>query len=134
MSTMTAKSGAIHIRSTIRFRSKACAPHVRCGSQADLQRDRLRRLRVLNLQAVAAVGLVLAISTWSVFAPRPRQEPLPSFDLARIGLGLAPRPAEAVTVPAERRHELAVRRVPLESDSVVFYRIASLQPDPDPAE
>ena len=93
-----------------------------------IERDRLRRVRALNLQAVAAFGLALAISTWSVFAPRPQQEPLPSFDLARIGLGLAPRPAEAVTVPADRRHELAVHRVPLETDSVVFYRIASLHP------
>ena len=91
-----------------------------------IERDRRGRVRSLNLQAIAAVVLVLAISTWSVFAPRMPVEPLPSFDLARIGLGLAPKPPDAVTVPDGRRHEFAVHRVSLETDSVVFYRIGSL--------
>ena len=91
-----------------------------------IERDRRGRVRALNLQAIAAVVLVLAVASWSVFAPRGPVEPLPSFDLARIGLGLAPKPPEAVTVPDGRRHELAVQRVPLGTDSVVFYRIASL--------
>jgi hypothetical protein len=99
-----------------------------------IEHDRRGRVRALNLQAIAAVVLVLAVSTWSVFAPRRPVEPLPSFDLARIGLGLAPKPPEVVTVPDGRRHELAVHRVPLESDSVVFYRIAALHPEPDRTE
>ena len=102
------------------------------GLRARIESDRRRRVRARNLQAVAAVVLVLAVSTWSVFAPRTPGEPPPSFELARIGLGLAPKPSEAVTVPDGRRHELAVHRVPLDTDSVVFYRIGSLHPEPDP--
>jgi len=88
----------------------------------------------VNAQAVAAVVVVLAVSTWSVFGPRTPVEPLPGLDLARIGLGLAPSPAEAVTVPENRRHELAVHRVELATDRVVFYRIGSLQPESDSVE
>jgi hypothetical protein len=104
------------------------------GLRARVERDGRRRVRARNLQAVAAVVVVLAVSTWSVFGPRMAVEPLPGLDLAGIGLGMAPSPSETVTVPEDRRHELAVHRVPLEDDTVVFYRIGSLQPESDSAE
>ena len=78
----------------------------------------------------AAAGLVLAIAAWTTFAPRGRAEPLPpGFLQARMSLGLAPAPSETVTVPRQRRHELAVRRVALPTDDVVLYRIAFLDED-----
>ena len=49
-----------------------------------------------------------------------------------IGLGLYDGPTEPVSVRADRRHELAVKRVPTESQEVIFYLVASTASSPPP--
>jgi hypothetical protein len=43
-----------------------------------------------------------------------------------MGLGQLAVPDEPVTIPAHRRGDIAVQRVPLPTDQVVFYLVASM--------
>ncbi|MBN1774015.1 MAG: hypothetical protein JXB32_22340 [Deltaproteobacteria bacterium] len=52
---------------------------------------------------------------------------LPGFHPAFAALGLEPLPSEPVTVSAETAASLALQRVPLEDDRVVFYLVATVQ-------
>ncbi len=93
-----------------------------------VERDARGRSRVRRMHAVAATGLLLAFVGLTVFGPEGKREPLPpEFLLARIQLGLVAPPSEPMTIAGELRGELAAQRVPLATDEVVFYRIASLR-------
>ena len=72
--------------------------------------------------------LVVALVTWAGVGWRGQQDTLPAeFDLVRMHLGLLDVPSEPLTIPAEQRIHTAVRRVPLATDQVVFYRVGSIQ-------
>ena len=50
---------------------------------------------------------------------------LAGSDLLAIRLGLSDAPTEPVSIPPDRRHEFAVRRVPTTDERVVFYLVGS---------
>jgi len=100
------------------------------GLRARIERDGRRRARSRRVQLLAAATLVAVLAGWSVFAPRGGGEQLPTqFDFARMSVGQLPWPSETLTVPEDRRDEIAVRRVSLPTDEVVFYLVASVEPD-----
>ena len=86
-----------------------------------------RLTRVPLAPTVSAAVLTLAVVGWVVFAPVEEPDLPPELDLLRMQLGQLPLPSEAVTVPNTPRGQIAVRRVPLESDEVVFYLVDSVQ-------
>ena len=93
-----------------------------------LERDAHRRVRLRWAQASVAATLLAALVGWAVLGPSTDQSrSSPELDLVRIHLGLLPSPSEVVTIPEDRRNDLAVRRVPLPTDQVVFYRVGSIE-------
>ena len=51
----------------------------------------------------------------------------PELDLVRIQLGQLAAPSAPLTIPADRRDHIAVRRVPLPTEDVIFYLVDSIQ-------
>jgi hypothetical protein len=100
------------------------------GLRGRIERDRRRRVTSRRVQLLAAATLVAALAGWSLLAPGGGEEPLPpQFDFARMSLGQLPWPSETLTLAEDERGEIAVRRVSLPTDEVVFYLIASVEPD-----
>lgn len=95
------------------------------GMRARVARDTRRRVRRRRVQGVSAVAAVVALVGWFALAPGVSAPPSPELDVLRLGLGQLPTPAAPVTVPAGRRGEIAVQRVPVTSDRVVFYLVSS---------
>ena len=48
-----------------------------------------------------------------------------------VALGLSPEPTEPITVLSSQRHRLAVRHVPLDTDEVIFYIVATTDMETD---
>jgi len=81
--------------------------------------------------AVVAVAGCAAFFAWLGSPPRPG--PVPVLDeLGSIALGVAAPPLEPVTVPAARRNDTAVLRLPTRDDRVVLYLVASSRPPEEP--
>ena len=98
------------------------------GLRERIERDAHRRVRLRRVQASVAATLLAALVGWAIWGPRTNQsKSSPELDLVRIHLGLLPSPSKAVTIPEDRRNDLAVRRVPLPTDQVVFYRVGSIE-------
>ena len=75
-----------------------------------------------------ATGILLIVLASQSAVAWPEAPNIPTeLNLVRIQLGQLPAPSEAVTIPDDRRGEVAVRRVPLPSDEVVFYLVGSIQ-------
>lgn len=96
------------------------------GLRSRLARDtRRRRIRTRALAGTATLAVV-AVATWATLASRSGADDLPpEFALARMHLGLMPLPSEPVTIPDERRGDTAIHRVPLPTDDVIFYLVAT---------
>jgi hypothetical protein len=97
-----------------------------------LQRERpRRRMRLASL----GVGATLAIAGLLVAAQvrtARKQLPIPAEPHpALVRLGLQHPPREPAAIPRRMRHRMALQRVPLETDRVVFYYVAVL---PAPSE
>jgi hypothetical protein len=93
-------------------------------------RARARRMRFAAAAAcVAFLGIMLTWMATRTRDGRPRAgldgEGDP-FRMVRLEVGLAAPPEEPLTIPPGQRHRLAAHRVPVESERVVFYRVASL--------
>jgi hypothetical protein len=91
-----------------------------------LEGDRVRRRRRRRVEAALAAAAVAGIAIVAlVLNPlsAPRTE-LPHPTL-RVRLGLDPLPRENLIISAAQRGEVAAQRVPLESERVVFYLVAS---------
>jgi hypothetical protein len=99
------------------------------GLRARIEWDGRRRARSRRVKLLAAATLVAAIAGWAVFAPRGGEPLPPQFDFARMSMGQLPWPSETLTLPPDKRDEIAVRRVALPTDEVVFYLVASVEPD-----
>ena len=87
---------------------------------------RRRRTRVAALGlagAVAVVGLLLTVHRRVAPSDKP---PVADFHPALVSLGLQDAPREPAVIPPSMRHRMALLRVPLESDRVVFYYVAVL--------
>lgn len=84
----------------------------------------------------ALVGLtVLALAAGGslLLRPRPDSTTLLSrapLDPRLVSLGLQTAPSEPAVVLPEHRHEMALLRVPLRTEGVVFYRLVILPPPP----
>jgi len=102
------------------------------GLRARIARDTRRRVLMRRLQTATAALLVLAVAGLTILDPRGRRESPLEFRLARMSLGLIPPPSEILTIPEERRHQIAVRRVPLQTDEVLFYLVAPVRENTDP--
>lgn len=92
-----------------------------------LRRDRWRRR--VGPAAVAGASLALALAGLVRTAGRDRtipREPHPAL----IALGLQAPPAEPATVPPDMRQRMALLRVPLATDDIVFYYVALLPGGP----
>ena len=92
-----------------------------------LEGDARWRRRGRPALGVSAGLLVVVVVGWVVSSPSEEQDIPPEFDLVRIHLGQLPPPSEALTIPETRRGQTAVRRVPLETDDVVFYLVDSVE-------
>ena len=76
---------------------------------------------------VSAGLLVVVLVGWVVSLPSEEQDIPPEFDLVRIHLGQLSAPSETLTISDPLSGQTAVRRVPLETDDVVFYLIDSVE-------
>jgi hypothetical protein len=85
------------------------------------QRSRIVPAVVGVIVMVVAVGLLLGRRPDS--AARVSKATL---DPRLISLGLQTAPSEPAVVPPEHRHEMALLRVPLRGERVVFYRLVTL--------
>ena len=92
-----------------------------------LEGDARWRRRGRPALGVSAGLLVVVFVVWIVFIPSEEQDIPPEFDLMRIHLGQLPAPSEALTISAPHNGQTAVRRVPLETDDVVFYLVDSVE-------
>lgn len=75
---------------------------------------------------VAAVSLACVLLLW-----HGTSRPLAiagGDDLLAIRLGLVDSPSEPVTVAPDQRSRVALQRVPLPTDEVVFYRVGTAAP------
>ena len=92
-----------------------------------LQREpRRRQMRVAALAVTATVVLVgLFLAVYPRLAPSPRG-PVSDVHPALVSLGLQNAPDEPAVIPPRQRHRMALLRVPLETDDVVFYYVAAL--------
>ncbi len=97
------------------------------GGLADLRGRLVRRQRRRRaagaLATVGAAAVLLAL----VFLPggeRPANHAM-TGELVAVRLGLAEPPVDIVSVPAHRRGDTAVRRVPTGDDRVVFYLVGT---------
>jgi hypothetical protein len=87
-------------------------------------RRRRRRVAALGLAVAATVvGLLLAVHGRAARFPGP---PVADFEPALVSLGLQNAPAEPATIPPDMRQRMALQRVPLQTDRVVFYYVAVL--------
>ena len=95
------------------------------GLRARLDTERRGRMRRPRWRlAVLMAGLVGLVAIMVMLPPEP--ELPPELDLVRMHLGQLPPPTEAVTLVRESRTELALQRVPLDTDQVVFYLVGSM--------
>ena len=82
-------------------------------------------MRTRTLAGTSALAIV-AVATWAAFGGSRAHDDLPpEFDLVRMHLGLMPLPSEPVTIPKGRRGDTAIQRVPLPTDDVIFYMVAT---------
>ncbi len=92
-----------------------------------------RTVRVL----VGLTVFALAVGGSVLLAPRPDSGALLSratFDPTLVSLGLQRAPSEPAMVLPGSRHEMALLRVPLRNERVVFYRLVTLPAPPEAAE
>ncbi len=85
-----------------------------------------------RLGYASAFALLLFLTAAVIVGPRrlKSEPPLPAFDQARLRLGMSSSPVEAMTIPASERTVLGAQRVPLQTNEVLFYLVASVAPDP----
>ncbi len=75
-----------------------------------------------------SAGLLVVVLVGWVVSILPEEQDIPTeFDLVRIHLGQLPAPSEALTISDPHSGQTAVRRVPLETDDVVFYLVDSVE-------
>jgi hypothetical protein len=87
-------------------------------------RRRRRRVAALGLAVAAAVaGLLLAVHGRVARFPGPL---VANFDPALVSLGLQDAPSEPAVIPPDMKDRMALQRVPLQSDRVIFYYVAVL--------
>lgn len=97
------------------------------GLRERIERDGRWRTPRRLVPTVATGILLIVLASWSVVA-WPEAPDIPTeLDLVRIQLGQLPAPSEAVVIPDDHRGQVAVRRVPLPTDEVVFYLVGSIQ-------
>lgn len=99
------------------------------GLRARLEREGVRRRRIRAVQLAGALAAVPAIVIVLLLWPAHRPAPDPLQDElrgARLRLGLLPRPSEVLTVAPDRRASAAVRRVPLDTERVLFFWVSSI--------
>jgi hypothetical protein len=97
------------------------------GLRRRLQREprrRRRRATALALAVAAAVVVLLLVVRGRV--ARFHGPPVADFDPALVSLGLQNVPAEPATIPPDMRQRMALQRVPLKTDGVIFYYVAVL--------
>ena len=92
-----------------------------------IERGARRRSRRLLVPSVSAGALILILVGWIVLAPVEESEIPSELDLVRIQLGQIPAPSDVLTIPENRRDQVAALRVPLPTDDVVFYLVDSGQ-------
>jgi len=86
---------------------------------------------------VGLTVLALAVGAGLLLGSRPDSASLLSttaFDPTLVSLGLQSAPSEPAMVLPGSRHEMALLRVPLRNERVVFYRLVTLPPPPEAAE
>jgi len=105
------------------------------GLRQRLRREgRRRRARRAVLGVAGALAIAGAIAGMlAALQVRTSRRPLPipaELHPALVGLGVQPPPAEPAVIPPGMRHRMALQRVPLETDRVVFYYLAVLPETP----
>ena len=97
---------------------------------AEADRGRRRWPLVIAPAALAAV-VVLAMALWPTMSSTAAAPPLDRFadDPTLIAWGVVDGSAEPVSVPRSQQHDLAVHRVPVADDSVVFYWVSTTRND-----
>jgi hypothetical protein len=101
------------------------------GLRARIDRAARRQARLRLLRGAVATGAALGLAGL-LLVSRPAETPPPRLELgpSAVRWGLRELPSEPVTVTVGSRGRLAVRRVPLESERVVFYLVGSTSPEP----
>jgi hypothetical protein len=98
------------------------------GLRRRILRDARRQVRRRLMRGSVVVVLLLGLTSWVAVQFRASSDVVsPELDLVRIHLGLLPVSSQVVTIPEAQRSTLAVQRVPLPTDQVVFYRVASIE-------
>ena len=92
-----------------------------------MARDAQRRRQLRQIPRLALVAAPMVLVAWIVFATRAAPDIPPELDLVRMQLGQLAVPSDVVTLPDDPRRQIAVRRVPLPTNRVVFYRVGSIQ-------
>lgn len=96
------------------------------------RRASLGRVLWIGAAAVVAAGVAIAVSSSGVELRSTSPAPLPGAQEmlpVLAGLGMAAAPDEPVSVPDEARARIAVERVALPTDDVVYYWVASAEPE-----
>jgi hypothetical protein len=98
-----------------------------------LERDSRRRFYARQaVLATAGASLIVGFVVFLALGPggSPAMDDS-AFAFTRISFGLSPAPSEPVSLREGESSRAAVKRVPLDSDRVVFYRVAVVADDPE---
>jgi hypothetical protein len=100
--------------------------------RARIASDTRQRRSFELLGYAAAAALLLFLTGVTIVGPRGSRSgyAMPQFDQARLRLGMDSSPAEALTIPASERAVLGAQRIPLPTNDVQFYLVASIAPEP----
>jgi hypothetical protein len=106
------------------------------GLRARIERHSRRRVTLEQLGYASAAVLLLFLVAITMIGPHGSQRDMrhPEFDQARLRLGMSSSPVGALTIPASERATLGARRIPLPTDEVQFYLVASIEPEPQAEE
>jgi hypothetical protein len=104
----------------------------RLRTRIDSERRARRRWQRVWIPATAAAAAASIIALVSIALPDPVELP-PAIEtsLLRMQIGLAEPPVEPVTLLPHVRDALAVRRVDLDTDRVVFYLVGRVDETDD---
>ncbi len=99
------------------------------------QQNRYRTWAAVSASAIAILVVVLVspLGPYRLTVLDSYEQPSPAFALkgdehpGLVTLGLRPNPEQPVSIPQRSRTQLAVQKVPLDTDEVLFYFVGSTE-------
>jgi hypothetical protein len=92
-------------------------------------RQRRRRSAAAAGLAITAAAIILAVILTPMGRPEPYSGPGTTFaaNPAAVRLGLTTAPTEPVSIAPDQRHRMAVQRVEVADQRILFYRVTVLE-------